>query len=175
MPNLFTWQNIPGWFDFLDIYDAAIARASNGAKFVECGTYLGRSTVYMGTQIAASGKSISFDGIDNFSFNITPPQTQTFIDNSPAAGHVNLVVNDQLTQAANYADVSLDFVFLDSDHTYDGTRNAILAFLPKIKSGGVIGGHDCEIRGNFPDVIRAVRDTLPGFSLDRRSFLYVVP
>jgi predicted O-methyltransferase YrrM len=175
MSNLFTWQNIPGWFDFQDIYDAAIGRAANGAKFVECGAYLGRSTVYMGTQIASSGKTIAFDSIDNFTFNVTPDQTNTFISNSPAAGKVNLVIADQLAQAATYDDGSLDFVFLDSDHTYDGTSKAIQAFLPKMKSGGVLGGHDCEVRGNFPDVIRAVRDNLPGFTLDGTSFLYAVP
>jgi predicted O-methyltransferase YrrM len=175
MSTTFTWQNIPGWFDFEDIYDGAIARAADGAKFVECGAYLGRSTVYMGTQIAASGKNISFDSIDNFTFNVTPDQTNTFISNSPAAGKVNLVVADQIAQAATYEDRSLDFVFLDSDHTYDGTKNAILAFLPKIKSGGVLGGHDCAVRGNFPDVIRAVRDTIPGFTIDGCSFLYIVP
>lgn len=177
----FTWKSLPGWFDFGNIYDAAIARASNGAHFVECGVYMGRSAVYMGTQLAASGKTITFDAVDNFSWDpdrggATPDQTTAIIANSPAAGFVNLVQNEQVAQAATYADGSLDFVFIDSDHTYEGTRAAILAFLPKMKSGGVLAGHDCEtVHATFPGVLQAVREVLPGYVIDGRSFIYTCP
>lgn len=176
-----TWKSIPGWFDFGNLYDAAIGRASNGAKFVECGSYMGRSAVYMGTQIAASGKTIAFDAVDNFSWDpdrggATPDQTQFCIDNSPAAGFVNLVNAEQVARAATYADASLDFVFIDSDHTYEGTKAAILAYLPKMKSGGVLAGHDCEVvHATFPGVLQAVQECLPGYVINGRSFVYNVP
>src|SRR5690606_321584 len=37
---------------------------------------------------------------------------------------------------------SLDFVFLDGDHTRAGVEADIAAWLPKVKSGGVLAGHD---------------------------------
>lgn len=37
---------------------------------------------------------------------------------------------------------SLDFAFLDADHTYDGTLAAIWAYWPLIKPGGFLCGHD---------------------------------
>jgi predicted O-methyltransferase YrrM len=38
----------------------------------------------------------------------------------------------------------LDLVFLDADHSYAGVSADIAAWLPKVKPGGWIGGHDYE-------------------------------
>lgn len=35
-----------------------------------------------------------------------------------------------------------DFIYIDGLHTYDGVRMDILDYLPFLKEGGVIGGHD---------------------------------
>lgn len=39
-------------------------------------------------------------------------------------------------------DRSLDLVFIDADHSYEGCLADIRAWLPKVKPGGWIGGHD---------------------------------
>jgi len=39
---------------------------------------------------------------------------------------------------------SLDLVFLDADHSYEGVRADIAAWLPKVRKGGWIGGHDYD-------------------------------
>lgn len=41
-------------------------------------------------------------------------------------------------------DKSLDICFIDANHTYDGCKKDILAYMNKVKSGGVLCGHDCE-------------------------------
>lgn len=41
-----------------------------------------------------------------------------------------------------FEDESLDFVYIDGEHTYDGVKKDIELYLPKIKKGGYIGGHD---------------------------------
>lgn len=40
------------------------------------------------------------------------------------------------------ADDSLDFVFIDADHSVEGVSEDILHWVPKIKPGGVLSGHD---------------------------------
>ena len=40
------------------------------------------------------------------------------------------------------ADETLDFVYIDGDHSYEGCRRDIEAWYPKVKKGGVIVGHD---------------------------------
>ncbi len=48
-------------------------------------------------------------------------------------------------EAANHiADASLDLVFIDADHSYEGCRDDIKNWLPKVKPGGWLSGHDYE-------------------------------
>lgn len=44
--------------------------------------------------------------------------------------------------AARFADASLDFVFIDANHTYEHVRDDIFAWWPKVRSGGIMTGHD---------------------------------
>ena len=39
-------------------------------------------------------------------------------------------------------DKSFDMVFLDADHSYDGVKEDIHEWMPKVKPGGWLGGHD---------------------------------
>ena len=54
----------------------------------------------------------------------------------------------------NIEDNSLDFVYIDANHKYNYIYQDIELWLPKVKVGGVIGGHDVCIS----DVWRAVKD-----------------
>lgn len=44
--------------------------------------------------------------------------------------------------AQNFGDKSLDFVFIDADHSYEGCLEDINAWSYKIKHGGLLCGHD---------------------------------
>ena len=49
---------------------------------------------------------------------------------------------DSLEAASRFDDASLDFVFIDAAHEKDAVLADIKAWLPKVKKGGVIAGHD---------------------------------
>jgi len=38
----------------------------------------------------------------------------------------------------------LDFVYIDGDHTKEGVVNNLMLYYPRVKPGGVIGGHDFD-------------------------------
>lgn len=67
-------------------------------------------------------------------------------------------------------DASMDFVFLDADHSEQGLRADIAAWIPKVKKGGWIGGHDYlnnHPEYDFSGVKRAVDEAFPeGVELD---------
>lgn len=41
-----------------------------------------------------------------------------------------------------FADASLDFVYIDSVHSYTAVRDTFARWWPKVRRGGVVGGHD---------------------------------
>jgi predicted O-methyltransferase YrrM len=61
--------------------------------------------------------------------------------------------------AAKFEDGSLDLVYIDGEHTYEGVKRDIELFLPKIKPGGIISGHD-YYRYDWACVVDAVDEML---------------
>lgn len=69
----------------------------------------------------------------------------TFLRNTAQyRNQVSILQMDSNSASAMIADRSLDFVFIDGDHSYHQTLSDIKNYLPKVKGGGVIAGHDCE-------------------------------
>jgi len=56
--------------------------------------------------------------------------------------HVHRMRTDKAHAAL--ADGSLDFCFIDADHSYEGCKSDIELYRPKIKAGGWLGGHDYD-------------------------------
>lgn len=154
------WNEIQGWFDFSRLYDSAVGRASDGARFVEVGSWLGRSTAYMVAAIKASGKDISFDAVDTWEGSTDSPVNgrlaeelakqsvplyEQFWANMKACDAlpaVRPVRSDSAKAAESYPDGSLDFVFIDGDHALPMVKRDLEAYWPKVKMGGVLAGHD---------------------------------
>jgi len=58
------------------------------------------------------------------------------------------------TMSRMFSNNFLDFVYIDARHDYHSVYNDINCWLPKVKKGGWIGGHDyCK---EWPGVMRAV-------------------
>ena len=61
--------------------------------------------------------------------------------------------------ARHVADGALDFVFIDADHSYEGISTDIRLWAPKIRSGGILCGHD-YMHEYYPQwgIARAVKE-----------------
>jgi predicted O-methyltransferase YrrM len=71
----------------------------------------------------------------------------------PVKDYYTAVRLTSVEAAATYEDSSLDFVFIDADHSYESVREDIIAWWPKVKAGGIISGHDYHM--GAPGVINA--------------------
>lgn len=63
-------------------------------------------------------------------------------DSEIAAGRVRLLRGFSTEAAIHFEPCSLDWIFLDADHTYEAVLADLIAWNFKIKPGGCIMGHD---------------------------------
>ncbi len=73
--------------------------------------------------------------------------------------------------AAKFVPGLLDFVFIDAAHDYDNVKADIATWLPKVRPGGILAGHDYSRA--FRGVKRAVGEYFPG-RFQRRGDLWWV-
>jgi predicted O-methyltransferase YrrM len=178
------YRRIEGWFDFDNIYKSAVLGiTTDTAHFVEIGAWFGRSTCYMAECIKESGKNIKFDTVDTWKGTIASKSMvesyggsiyDVFVENMQRAGVdgiVNPIKMPSHEAAALYEDESLDFVFVDGEHSYDGVSGDINFWLPKVRKGGVLAGHDYN---HSADVRRAVNELLGEDKIkkNRSSWIY---
>lgn len=149
------YQNIPGYFTTPDFY-AWLARECRDGHGVEIGSYMGRSAAYLAVEILNCGGTGRLDLVDTFTAGAPVQEVRRLL--APAASVIGeLSASLSWDGAALYGDASLDYVYIDADHHYEPVCRDIDAWLPKVKPGGIIAGHDfCPYTGY--GVIQAVTE-----------------
>lgn len=66
-----------------------------------------------------------------------------------ANGRAKIIRKSSVEAAKDVADNSLDFIFVDADHSYEGCKADIIAWKDKVREGGIISGHDYK-NTDFP-------------------------
>lgn len=168
------WPTIHGWFDWEPLYRRIVDSCDRPMTVVEMGVWQGKSAIYLANRIKQSGKPIEFFAVDTFE---SSPETDAHLASlapgltllevyernlqaCDCADVVQTVVADSLTAAAQFADGTLDFVYIDGAHDYDSVVADLAAWTPKVKPGGLIAGHDYN-PGAWPGVVRAVQERFP--------------
>ena len=60
------YKDVYGFCDYVGLYRKAVEIFPSGSHFVEVGSFLGKSAVFMAVEIINSGKRIKFDCIDHW-------------------------------------------------------------------------------------------------------------
>ena len=71
-------------------------------------------------------------------------------------------------------DASLDFVFIDANHSYEACKEDIELWWPKMKSGGIFAGHD-YVDGEFPSGTFGVRRAVDEFAAAHGVHALAIP
>jgi predicted O-methyltransferase YrrM len=151
-----------GYFTYPNLYAHVVRKFPSNSHFVEVGCWKGRSAAFMAVEIKNSGKNIRFDCIDPWEENQDGQCVGNiygkFMENTKRVSNlITAIRTTSVNAASTYEDNSVDFVFIDGHHAYDSVVADLEAWLPKMKSGGLLAGHDyawCE------DVRRAVHKVL---------------
>jgi predicted O-methyltransferase YrrM len=181
MPKLY--EMIPGWFDFDDVYREFVDRMESGT-IVEVGSWLGRSVVYLAEYVLEQQKDIRIYSVDTWQGSNEEAHRkyleeiggadalyEQFLKNiSPLPIDSIIPIRRASVEAAKlFADDSLDVVYIDASHNYIDVANDIDAWISKVKSGGIIAGHDyspniwngvvCTVNATFGENIRVSRNS----------------
>lgn len=174
------WYDIDGWFTWRSAQEEAVAMFPDGSRFVEVGTYLGRSLCSLAEVVERSGKNISVIGVDTCrGSGPEGARGHDYHGSAVADGggsfagtlhknvlecgfgeKITLLISDSVRAAHLFNDASLEWVHLDARHDYASVKADIQAWLPKLKPGGWLSGDDYDEQ-KWPEVVAAVSDTLP--------------
>jgi len=144
------------------------------AQVIEVGSWMGASTCFIAGGLKGANARIA--AVDNFQGMSTCGEDaawynrhfrqlgvkstlEIFRENFAALGfssRAEPVVSDSLAAAESLAARrgTIDFIFIDGDHSYDACRADIAAWAPFVKRGGVMAFHDFGSRAD--GVTRAI-------------------
>jgi predicted O-methyltransferase YrrM len=152
------WEKIEGWFTYNELYQEIVNNSSNNSVFIEIGTWKGQSTVFMAEKIKESSKHIKFYAIDTFEGSdehknelviLNKTLYKEYLKNiEPVKDYIITIKGNSNKVHEQFKNESIDFIFIDGDHTLKGITSDLKNWYPKIKSNGIIAGHDYL----YPDI-----------------------
>jgi len=189
------WSQIEGWFQWRTGQEEAVAFFPEGSRFVEVGTYLGRSLCSLAEVAHLAHKRFTLVGVDTC--RGSGPEGPAGKDYHGArvregggtfagtlhrnilacgcADALSVIIADSAAAAQLFAGGSLEWVHLDARHDYASVAADIAAWLPKLRRGGWLSGDDYD-HVKWPEVVRAVSDSLPGAAAwSSQQWRWIVP
>lgn len=138
-------NNINQVIGYIKLVNKITGILGNGIHWVEIGGFRGESA----TLTLGFDQIIQLDIIESNNELASGLRTKF-----AGIEHVRIVEDLSTNASQNYINQSIDVVYIDADHEYDSVVDDINCWLPKIREGGVICGHDYH--NGFPGVIKAV-------------------
>jgi len=165
------YKSVNGWFSFPKFYSEMVKKFPSGSRFVEVGTYHGQSFSYLVIEAINSGKKFDIIGIDACPWPDVEPTFNKHME--PFKEHFSTMFGgDSFDRIRELGDKSIDFAFIDANHTYDFVRRDISAILPKMKDGGILAGHDYNEA--HPGCMQAVDEAFKYFQYDKEQDVWSV-
>lgn len=151
--------DIPGWFtDAEGVEYLRQVRRFEKPRVAELGTYKGRSASFIAEWVHRRGGTLFCVDL----WNCEPSVWEDFEWWMNAAGLRHCVCTlrlDTAEAASVFADGEFDLVMHDAEQSYDAIKREIQAWRPKVRTGGIMMGHDyTKAHNNYPGVRRAVNE-----------------
>ena len=140
-----------------------VKRLGEKLKGIEIGTCRAESTAYFLEKCPNIDLLTTIDpykGYQDWNGEITQETVDRFMEvakkNLKKYGkRVKMLREESGNAASNFKNESVDFIFVDGDHSYDATLADCEAYYPLLKKGGLFCGHDYQ---TIESVKRSVDD-----------------
>lgn len=125
----------------------------------EIGCWTGKSTLLFSgifdKVYAVDQWSNGYDDNDRCSYEIPMKEVEgNFDKRTSEIDNIEKIKKSSEKASKDFDDESLDFVYIDASHKYKDVKNDIKSWLPKVRKGGWIGGHDRHMK----DVKKAITE-----------------
>ena len=155
------------WFNSPSVYKMLVENCREDGEIVELGAWKGRSSAFLVVEAYNKSPKIKIHIVDTWGGNpLDGSQDQSddpynkFISNmSVLDGHYQAHRMTTNEAVKLFEDESLDAVFIDADHSYEAVKLDIQNWMPKVRKGGILAGHDYS--SAWSGVIRAVDEIFP--------------
>ena len=133
-------------------------KGANG-KAVEIGAYSGEGTIVLAKyfkEVLAVDPWLNGYDINDVASSQCPMKfvLAKFHENTKELGNVNYSQSKSLDALEFVKDGELDLVYVDGDHRYEAVLADLKGWLPKLRAGGIMAGHDWS----FKDVQKALAE-----------------
>lgn len=78
---------------------------------------------------------------------------KSYFDEGIKKGKVEIHRKLSTKAVHDFEEAYFDWIYIDTDHSYETTRDELRLYAPKIKKGGIIAGHD-YVKGNWISTYR---------------------
>jgi len=141
------------WFTFSNYYSIIarrLAELRRPVRIAEIGVLEGAGTSYLCVELMNLGVEFTLFAHDTFALGkyehfTFENQLEKFSKQMRQAGCYERVIpikGDSSLKASIHDDNSLDFVFVDGNHSFMGLVKDVGAYWNKLKDGGIMGAHD---------------------------------
>jgi len=171
--------------------------AKGKKNICEVGCWTGESTAILATEAKLTGGRITvidwFNGNEGSDLKPLAEKhdiQKIFTDNMHEAGVLDvmdIISENSATAHEKLKDGAFDLIYIDAGHTYINVYEDIQNYVPKVRDGGIICGHDFDateynekfinqdcVDGVHHGVIKAVLDTFKQFEVVSSIWMHTV-
>ena len=117
--------DIPGWFDFAEVYDHVAATLPTDGTFIEVGSWKGKSAIYLRDRLDDIGKkSATLICVDTFAGDPDTGQVDVWDEFRENCGSRKITKcrNESVAESKHQPDQSADGIFIDAAHDYENVK-----------------------------------------------------
>ena len=146
---------------------ALLAKKFAKQNLIEVGTSFGQSSLLFALNTPPDVRITTLD-IQRVEDN---PTLGNVFRGQPVAERIQMVTSTLEQLAATLEPHSVDFIFIDGDHSYDGCKSDTLAAMKLVRPGGLICWHDYIFRFRY-GVVKALDEIRAETGLDIRHIAH---